>query len=349
MRRLHSLDWIRGLAALAVVLYHAEAAARLHLPSQPPPPPGDPGWFGYGWIGVPVFFVLSGYVIPQSLQQRGRSPGAFLAGRFWRLYPTYLALTLVLLGLLALEGAIGLPAEPLTPAKLLSSLAFGWGSNQRAYLYVGWTLFWESLFYLLVAPLAPRLGRIGPGLPLALFLLVAAAAWLVPGPGGLSQSLIYLSSFAAGLGGWALGLRPPGAGGLLAFASGLLLLLLGPSDPGFSRVAAATALLLPLLVAAERRGFGGFRLAPMLGLGTVSYSLYLVQVISLPLAIQPCAALLRRLGLTALLPAPLLQALAIGVGLAVSLAAAWLSWRLLERGLAPWGEARWRRWREAWR
>lgn len=348
MRRLHSLDWIRGLAALAVVLYHAEASVRQHLPAVPPPPPGDPGWFGYGWIGVPVFFVLSGYVIPQSLQQRGRSPAAFLAGRFWRLYPTYLALSLLLLGLLAVEGAIGLPAEPITRAKLLSSLAFGWGSNDHAYLYVGWTLFWETIFYLLMAPLAPRLGRIGPGLPLALFLLVAAAASLVPGPGGLSQSLIYLSSFAAGLGGWALGLRP-GAGPLLAFTGGLLLLLLGPSDPGFSRVAAGTALLLPLLVGAERRGAASFRLAPLVGLGTVSYSLYLVQVISLPLAIQACAQLSRRLGLAALLPAPLLQALAIGVGAAVSVLAAWLSWRLLERGLAPWAEARWRRWREAWR
>lgn len=346
MRRLHSLDWIRGLAALAVVLYHAEASARQYLPALPPPPPGDPGWFGYGWIGVPVFFVLSGYVIPQSLQQRGRSPGSFLAGRFWRLYPTYLALTLLLLGLLVLERAIGLPAQAITPAKLLSSLAFGWGSNDHAYLYVGWTLFWETLFYLLMAPLAPRLGRLGPQLPMALFLLVAGAAWLVPGPGGLSQSLIYLSSFAAGLGGWALGLRP-GAGPLLAFAGGLLLLLLGPSDPGFSRVAAGTALLLPLLVGAERRGAAGFRLAPLVGLGTVSYSLYLVQAISLPLAIQPFALLLRRLGVAALLPVPLLQAAAIAVGVAVSLVAAWLSWRLLERGLAPWGEARWRRWREA--
>ncbi len=142
MRRLHSLDWIRGLAALAVVLYHAEASARQYLPALPAPPPSDPGCFGYGWIGVPVFFVLSGYVIPQSLQQRGRSPGSFLAGRFWRLYPTYLTLTLLLLGLLVLERAIGLPAQAITPAKLLSSRAFGGGRNHPPYPSVGWTLLW---------------------------------------------------------------------------------------------------------------------------------------------------------------------------------------------------------------
>lgn len=347
--RLHSLDWVRAFAALVVVLYHAEAAAHLYLPAAQ----GSGHWFAIGWIGVPVFFVLSGYVIPHALRQRRRSAGQFLLARLWRLYPTYLVLSLLLIGMVWLLEQLLVPGvEPLQSGKLLDSLVFGWGRNDRLYLYVGWTLFWESIFYLAVAAalaLHPRL-RPRPATAQALFLLAGAGVWPLQalGQSVAAQWFVYLASFLAGLATWALELpaapapgRPDGplsrrsdgrAALLLAYSLGLLLLLLNPRDPPFGGVASLAALLIGAGVSLERRQPARFRWAPVIGLGTISYSLYLVQVIAVPLAIQPLARLLQASGLS--LPLPLAKLLLILAALLLTTAAAWLSWRLLERQLS---------------
>ena len=340
--RLHSLDWVRAFAALVVVLYHAEAAAHLYLPAAQ----ASGHWFAIGWIGVPVFFVLSGYVIPHALRQRRRSAGQFLLARLWRLYPTYLVLSLLLIGLLWLLQRLLPGSEPLAAAKLIDSLAFGWGHNDRLYLYVGWTLFWESLFYLAVAPALAldRRRRAGPGAALGLFLAAGAGVWLLQllGQPGAAQALVYISSFLAGLATWSLELplrRSPGpipnqdhqrAFRLLAYGLGLLLLLLNPRDHPFGLVASLAALLIGAGVRLERQQPGRFRWAPVIGLGTISYSLYLVQVITVPLAIRPLAGWLQ----TNQLPFATAKQLLILAALACTIAAAWLSWQLLERRLS---------------
>lgn len=78
-RRVASLDGIRGLAVLSVMLFHF-----------------GQGWIPGGYIGVDVFFVLSGFLITTLLVQRAPEP--FPAKRFWerrirRLFP---ALSLML-------------------------------------------------------------------------------------------------------------------------------------------------------------------------------------------------------------------------------------------------------------
>jgi peptidoglycan/LPS O-acetylase OafA/YrhL len=329
--RLHSLDWVRAFAALVVVLYHAEAAAHLYLPAAQ----ASGHWFAIGWIGVPVFFVLSGYVIPHALRQRQRSAGQFLLARLWRLYPTYLVLSLLLIGLLWLLQRLLPGAEPLAAAKLLDSLAFGWGHNDRLYLYVGWTLFWESLFYLAVAAALAldRQRRARPAAALGLFVAAGAGVWLLQllGAPGAAQALVYIASFLAGLATWSLELPPrPAPARMLAYGLGLLLLLLNPRDPPFGLAASLAALLIGAGVRLERHQPGRFRWAPVIGLGTISYSLYLVQVITVPLAIRPLAGWLR----TNQLPFATAKQLLILAALACTIAAAWLSWRLLERQLS---------------
>ena len=74
--RLLSFDAMRGLAAIAVLLYHAE-----------------PSYAPSGYLAVDVFFLLSGFVIARSYDERfaaGMSLGRFAALRLIRFYPLYL-------------------------------------------------------------------------------------------------------------------------------------------------------------------------------------------------------------------------------------------------------------------
>src|SRR5436305_3617009 len=90
--RLAFLDALRGVAALAVVAAHIQA----HLAD----PVGDIAparYFSAGQFGVTLFFLVSGFVIPMTLE-RG-SPRSFWIKRVCRLYPLYwasLALALAL-------------------------------------------------------------------------------------------------------------------------------------------------------------------------------------------------------------------------------------------------------------
>jgi peptidoglycan/LPS O-acetylase OafA/YrhL len=93
--RLRSVDALRALAALAVVLVHIHG-----LSSRPGTESFVPLTYllEFGVWGVPLFIVLSGFCIHRPAA-RGASPGrpqgagwgAFWRRRFWRLYPPYLA------------------------------------------------------------------------------------------------------------------------------------------------------------------------------------------------------------------------------------------------------------------
>jgi exopolysaccharide production protein ExoZ len=70
----YGLDAIRFLAAAMVAIFHLTWRT------------DDTQLFAiYGWVGVQIFFVISGFVIANSAQ--GRSPASFIKSRFLRLYP----------------------------------------------------------------------------------------------------------------------------------------------------------------------------------------------------------------------------------------------------------------------
>ncbi len=79
--RLIALDLVRFFAAFAVVMYHY--TARNDLSTFPLL--AEVTKFGY--LGVPLFFIISGYVI--SLSAHNRSPIEFAVSRFVRLYPVF--------------------------------------------------------------------------------------------------------------------------------------------------------------------------------------------------------------------------------------------------------------------
>lgn len=104
----------------------------------------------YGWLGVELFFLISGFVICMSCW--GRSVGDFFTSRVTRLYPAYwfavLATTAVLL--LIPGGQKPLPwPDVLTNLTMLQEPL-----GVRMVDGVYWTLFAELRFYLLFALVA---------------------------------------------------------------------------------------------------------------------------------------------------------------------------------------------------
>jgi peptidoglycan/LPS O-acetylase OafA/YrhL len=94
-RHVSGLALLRGIAALSVGLYHFTGAVlpKLHID-------GLHSLFKNGWLGVEVFFVISGFIIPYSLLGKNYSPTKFwpyITRRIVRINPpAYIAMLLVL-------------------------------------------------------------------------------------------------------------------------------------------------------------------------------------------------------------------------------------------------------------
>ena len=76
-----ALDLIRFFAAMAVVLYHYTAREGFQDFSA------FANFTKFGYLGVPLFFIISGYVI--ALSAKNRTPIEFAVSRFVRLYPAF--------------------------------------------------------------------------------------------------------------------------------------------------------------------------------------------------------------------------------------------------------------------
>ena len=79
-RRYRGLDGLRGVCALGILLFHCDGL--FHQGS----------FLQHGYLAVDAFFILSGFVIALTYEDRLRSgspPGVFLVNRARRLFPTY--------------------------------------------------------------------------------------------------------------------------------------------------------------------------------------------------------------------------------------------------------------------
>ena len=84
--RVRELDGLRGIAILMVVFYH-------FLPAKGPLTVLDP-LLRLGWVGVDLFFVLSGYLITGILVDTRGEEGwyrHFIVRRVLRIFPLYYA------------------------------------------------------------------------------------------------------------------------------------------------------------------------------------------------------------------------------------------------------------------
>lgn len=294
--RIESLDGVRGVAILLVILMHAMFFG-VPLPGTAPLDAGAlwPSVAALGWCGVDLFFVLSGFLITGILLRARGSPHYFrnfYVRRALRIFPLYYAVLALLL--------FGLERAPATTAEKLSYFLyyqnvryalFGEVASDPARL-ITWSLAIEEQFYLIWPAVVAAASRqalqricvalIGGAIVLR-FLLLAA---------GLHTTYFLtpcrLDTLAAGAL-LALVPAPPmwlgrlalaaGAAGLIAVAriAGTSL----PEAPHMQRYGLIAALCFAVGVVVLARGEGwsarALRWRPLRSLGRYSYCVYLVH------------------------------------------------------------------------
>lgn len=142
------LDTLRGFASLWVVFFHLNEVI-----------PYQSNIYQMiakvGWLGVPIFFVMSGYCI-QLTAKRESSAINFLWRRFCRIYPPYLA-SLILVAIVTISvkliiGANDVAVWPKTLAGGIATLTLMTkpATHVETVNWVFWSLSYELIFYLII-------------------------------------------------------------------------------------------------------------------------------------------------------------------------------------------------------
>ncbi|HJV41932.1 acyltransferase [Caulobacter sp.] len=157
-------DLLRALAVLMVMLWHLPKAARVGV---------LPDVWPWGWLGVDVFFVLSGYLIGGQLmakmaQGRRIDLADFYLRRAFRILPAFL----VILALYRLVPTMQ-EGKAMLPAWRFLTFSMNWGLDGKATgtFSSAWSLCVEEHFYLLA--------------PLVLLALRGRARWIGAALAGL--------------------------------------------------------------------------------------------------------------------------------------------------------------------
>jgi peptidoglycan/LPS O-acetylase OafA/YrhL len=201
------LDGLRALSVIAVICYHAGF-----------------GWMLGGWIGVEVFFVISGFLITSLLIDERERTGRIRLGEFWRRRARRLlpALFVMLAVVAAVTLAVGTAADRAGMRRDLPWAIFylgNWGQIVGGIPYYAsdppilrhlWSLAIEEQYYLVwpVVFVALTAGRLQPAriarwlAGVAVFLMVwmwwlhASGPGPVPFFGGVDRvNFMYLSTF----------------------------------------------------------------------------------------------------------------------------------------------------------
>lgn len=291
-RRIGEIDGLRAIAVSTVVANHLF---------------GD--WFAGGFLGVDMFFAISGFVITRSLLgdgNQGLRLGLvdFYARRFRRLAPAFLLVSAVTI--IATICLVSLPSESLHTGAAallgasniqLHALAvdyFAPSSDLNLFRHT-WSLGVETQYYLLfplmlLAACAIGRGMLGIALLLAIFTFASfAAAWMHGGLGYSAKAAFYLLPFrfwelGAGCLAYAISLRhlpplPRPVPNLLTAIACLVLLWVFLAVPSHIPAAQAATVLATITLILFGRGetLAGkiLMLGPVIYLGLISYPLYL--------------------------------------------------------------------------
>jgi peptidoglycan/LPS O-acetylase OafA/YrhL len=348
--RVAELDGLRGVAILSVMLFHyAQETGPLHSFARV---------FLMGWIGVDLFFVLSGYLITGILLDSAGRPSYyrnFIIRRALRIFPLYYAC-------LGLCGILAYYPGPFQWRDFFRST--GWYlayiGNVKVFLENAWprmamlTPLWslqvEEQFYFTFPLLVWALKRKTLARVLAAAVVLALAIRIVmtfamPRNTAGTYALSPCRMDALAMGGliaivrreWPERLKNPwiGRGALLCAA---VLVAIGVKDNtpwsnpmrtfGFTALDLAFAGLIATLIGRRPRDLlAVFRFRPLVWIGTISYGLYLLHI---------PAPRIAHLLLDPLVRIPARGSADFFLSFAAAIAAAWLSWRFFESRILKW-------------
>lgn len=365
--RYQSLDLWRGVACLLVVLHHATIYSTFWSGGEriPPENRANPAsWFVAAtagmWVGVPIFFVISGYCIAATADATRRRPkplSRYFRRRVRRIYPPYWAAVLVMILLVGVVDYRWLPgvwcdtwyrvARPweITGWEWLGNLTLT--ETWRHYFVGGppwyfhammWTLCYEEQFYLvigLILGLSPR--RLFAGAAVVTVLAVAVNQMLLS-RGWRTDGFFfdgYWLPFAAGVLVYAeVNYAGPrgrlSARAVLAAGVALFAWLTWPVNAAHCHPAEATlvGLAFALVLSWLHPWDGTFQstraLRPLFFCGTICYSLYLIHW---PVT-KAISNIVHRLGCRGDTAIVLLT---VPLCVAASVLASWLFYRAVER------------------
>lgn len=179
------IDCVRGIAAVGVMLIHFSNST---LPTIKPNPLGE--FFQWAYLGIPAFFIISGFIIPYAMHSAGyhlSMAGKFFLKRMIRMVPP--AWMAILLMFLIYYGAVWLTGTTISgrywpgtaPSTLLANLFFSFELFEVGkYIDLFWTLEVEFQYYILIVFLFPLIMRFAsnPWVLTLILLLLNATYWL---------------------------------------------------------------------------------------------------------------------------------------------------------------------------
>lgn len=274
-----------------VVFFHGVPGLRAHFEV----PTTIQTFFGYGYLAVGFFFLLSGFILVYTYE--GQMEGATNRGRFWearftRIYPVYL-LSLALAYWFQPNLHVG------TAAAVLSMVqAWNPGAPELAgaWNYPAWSLSVEAFFYLCFPFLLPWLSRRSTSIlrcvVVVLLAVCVAGHTCLMGLGNWNHSsavgrvlplpVLRLPEFLLGMALGLLFLRSGGKSHHPLWTYGALLSLLGllslPLGEWISLVMVPFAVLIYELARGESRLSKALSTPLMVLLGGASYAIYLLQL-----------------------------------------------------------------------
>lgn len=327
VRRFDSIQILRALAAWTVVYHHYIQIYGNNFTKFV----GD-GLWKYGVFGVDVFFLISGFIMYESVRNRPQSAAHFIKRRITRIVPNYWFYTVLLVACCLILPGVFARSMPFTLGSITKSLFFiphlnPSGIGEYPFHTVGWTLNYEMFFYMVFAAcmLLPR--RYTAAAAVALLLLPKIVPQALPqfmavlGPFGPLLPGHYLGEFAMGICiGCFHGMRDPNgkwarwSGVAICFCSLAFLF----SD--LRRDFAAAGMLWGALC--FKISSNGPIVRAAKHLGNISYSTYLCHGILITAA----------LGVTGKPAGPWAELSIIAVITFLTLVLSELSYRLIERG-----------------
>lgn len=199
IRRLESIHMMRGIAAFSVMMCHltyANGNFREKLPAFS-------SLFSYGHLGVWMFFVISGFVIPLAMKGLGyqfpASAWPFFLRRIVRLEPPYIISVFLafVLGYAAARtpGYHGAPFSPDLQTFLVQFVYLAPWFHKPWIDGVAWTLAIEFQYYILMLIIGPLLLSGSKHKLVMLFVLVVASSLLIKDERAV---FVYLPCFGLG-------------------------------------------------------------------------------------------------------------------------------------------------------